>query len=266
MKHFTAYIDEAGDEGLGKLASGSIGGQSRWFVLGACIVNHDGDLKLPAWKDAIIARFPNKQRRDLHFRDLKHDQKVVVSQEIAKLPIGACVVMSHKATLIGTKYEAIYKRKGHLYNYLLRWMLERITFILERESLPEPACLKIVFSRRASTDYQKMKDYLYLIKNEREMFTPIRRIRWNVLNIEDIVVENHSKWAGLQIADCITSAYFSAVEPNIYGNYEPTYATLLKEKLLTTNGVSLNWGLTPVPSLGGCRADDRQYAFLQSHR
>ena len=33
----------------------------------------------------------------------------------------------------------------------------------------------------------------------------------------NIVVENHSKRAGLQIADAVTSAYFLAVEPNYYG-------------------------------------------------
>jgi len=38
MKEYVAYIDEAGDEGFGKLAAGPVGGQSRWLVLGACIV------------------------------------------------------------------------------------------------------------------------------------------------------------------------------------------------------------------------------------
>jgi len=32
MQHSTVYIDEAGDEGFGKLAAGPVGGQSRWLV------------------------------------------------------------------------------------------------------------------------------------------------------------------------------------------------------------------------------------------
>jgi hypothetical protein len=81
MHHYTVYTDEAGDEGFGKLAAGPIGGQSRWLILGACIVSRENDLKIPAWRDQILARFPKKQKRDLHFRDLKHEQKLLCARK-----------------------------------------------------------------------------------------------------------------------------------------------------------------------------------------
>ena len=83
-KHYTAYIDEAGDEGLGKLAAGPIGGQSRWLVVGACVVAREDDLKMPLWRDQVIARFPNRAAKDLHFCNLKHEQRVVACQELAE--------------------------------------------------------------------------------------------------------------------------------------------------------------------------------------
>lgn len=128
MANFIAYIDEAGDEGFGKLRDANVnGGQSRWLLIGACLVQAADDAKLPAWRDAILGKLPGK-RRDLHFRDLKHDQKVFVSQEIGKLPVGAAVTFSHKITLPGSQWEKTFQRKGYLYNYLVRWLLERLTF------------------------------------------------------------------------------------------------------------------------------------------
>ena len=221
---------------------------------------------MAGWKDAIVARFPGRQTRDLHFRNLKHDQKVVVCQEIAKLPIGVCVTLSHKVTIIGTKFEATFKRKGFLYNYMIRWLLERVTFACQTAAAPDEAKLRVIFSRRGGTDYQSMMAYMALMRDGREATRSVRSIDWKVLDINDIAVENHSKWAGLQIADCATSAFFSAVEPNHYGNYEPAYARTLRPNLVKRKGVILGCGLTPVPSMAACQADDRQYAFFDEHR
>lgn len=262
--NYVAYIDEAGDEGFGKLAAGPIGGQSRWLLLGCCLVTRESDLKLPLWRDEILARFPQRQSRDLHFRKLLHNQKVVVCQEIAARPIEACLTLSHKVTIPGSRWEEVFKQKGYLYNYLLRWLLERVTHHCANQ---QTGCsLKVVFSRRSNTDYQSMAAYLKLMRDGREMIKPVRSINWKVFDIDSIAVENHSKWAGLQIADCISSAFFVAVEPNVYGNYEPAYAQLLRNNLITRNGHTLNCGLTPVPSMAKSALDEAQRDFFLSFR
>jgi Protein of unknown function (DUF3800) len=263
LKHYTAYIDEAGDEGFGKLAAGGSEGQSRWLCVGACIVTRENDLKLPGWRNDILAKFPKKKTRDLHFRELKHEQKIVVCQDISKLPIGVCVTLSHKITIPGSKWEATFKKKGYLYNWLLRWLLERVTTVCLRDG-GFGSSIKIVFSRRANTDYQTMRDYFLLMKGEQEKMPQVRRIDFRLLDIDNMAVENHSKWAGLQIADCVTSAFFLALEPNAYGNYEQTYAKLLKDRLIKDRtGHYLNCGITPVPSWGQCRADPQQLEFFE---
>jgi Protein of unknown function (DUF3800) len=260
MHQFTVYIDEAGDEGFGKLAAGPAGGQSRWLILGACIVSRENDLRLPHWRNSIVGQFPKKKTSDLHFHTLSHEQKIVVCQQIAKLPLGCCVTLSNKITIPGSKWENIFKQKGFLYNYLVRWLLERVTVACARKD--QGAKIKIVFSRRRGTDYSTMKDYLSLMKEGREKIQPVRSINWSVVDIDSIAVENHSKWAGLQFADCMTSAFFRAVEPNIYGNLEPAYAKLLKGNMIKAGGAALGCGVSPVPSHLKCAATNDQLAFF----
>ena len=267
MAHqYVAYIDEAGDDGFGKLATEDGGGQSRWLVLGCCLATRENDQTLPAGRDNILARFPRRQSRKLHFRDLRHEQKIVACQEIASLPIEAALTLSHKVTLPGSKWEVPFKQKGYLYNYLLRWLLERVTSHCQTQS--DGCSLKIVFSRRSGTDYQKMMEYLELMRDGREVVRAMRSINWSVLKIKDISVETHDRWAGLQIADCIVSAFFSAVEPNAYGNYEPAYADLLRDKLITSKGGALNIGLTVIPSIrrGPRRKTKGIFPFIQTAR
>jgi hypothetical protein len=264
MHNFTAYIDEAGDEGFGKLAAGSNGGQSRWLALGACLVTRENDLKLPTWRDRILSRFPNRRSRDLHFRHFKHEQKIVVCQELAVLPIGFCTALSHKVTIPGSRHETAFKKPGYLYNYLVRWLLERVSKACHTKSYPEKCKIKIVFSRRGGTNYQSMMEYFKLMRDGNEKIRPTRNIVWECIDIEQIHVEDHSKWAGLQFSDCFTSAFFSAVEPNLYGNYEPSYANILSRRLIKENGCALNAGLVVVPSRSKSSLDERQSAFFDS--
>ena len=46
--------------------------------------------------------------------------------------IGLSLAMSHKVTIPGTKWEAVFKQKNYLYNYLLRWLLERVSDVCFR--------------------------------------------------------------------------------------------------------------------------------------
>lgn len=260
---FVAYIDEAGDEGFGKLSSGIVGGQSHWLILGACIVTKENDKTLPRLRDEILKKFPLRKKHDLHFREMKHEQKTVICQHIAKMPVGLCVSMSHKVTIPGSSYEDQFKQKGYLYNWLLRWLLERVTKACYIKAGGKPCSLDVILSKRGSTNYESMMEYFCLMRDGKEAIPPVSSIRWDILKVPSIRIENHSRWAGLQIADCATSAFFAGVEPNVYGNYEPQYAQHLKSRLLRLEGASLNFGLTPVPSLQKSRLTSQQTAFFR---
>ncbi|WP_326894593.1 hypothetical protein U8P73_36270 (plasmid) [Rhizobium beringeri] len=83
VQKYVAYVDEAGDEGFGKLGGASPTAQSKWFALGAMIVSDTENRDLPLWRDSIMQDFPKKKSRDLHFRELKHEQRVHVCSILA---------------------------------------------------------------------------------------------------------------------------------------------------------------------------------------
>lgn len=263
---YVAYIDEAKDEGFGKLGQGTSTGQSSWLALGAAIVSRDNDSKLPTWRNEVMALFPRKQNPDLHFRKLNHDQRVAVCKYLSEKPIGISVVASNKATILSSHSRDVFKRKGYLYNYLVRFLLERVTAECARTKTRrgvEGVTLKVVFSRRGGTNYYSMRDYLCLLRDGKERVAPVRSIDWTVLDPENIDVQNHSNRAGLQIADIITSATSSALEPNAFGNSEPRYALELAPRFCRLNSRIANRGLTILPRPADNPLTEDQKTFLQ---
>jgi hypothetical protein len=106
------YIDEAGDEGFGKLRVPGAGGQSKWLFIGALIVTASNDRLMPAWRDELSSHlFPEKPRRELHFRNLQHHQRVAACSYLSYKPIGICAVGSNKQTIIGSGKESVSRKK-----------------------------------------------------------------------------------------------------------------------------------------------------------
>jgi len=263
--HFIAYIDEAGDEGLGKLKTADSGGQSKWLMLGGILVREEFDRRLPAWRDEIMAMFPAKQRTDLHFRFMNHSQKVAAVEYLANKRFGVCCICSNKTTLTSKQsWLDRFKEKGYLYNYMTRFLLERMTSALRSvaDSSGEDVTLKVVFSRRSNTDYRSMADYLSLMRDGKEVASPVRSIDWGIFDPKNIKVENHSRWAGLQLADIVTSAVAAGFEPNLYGHYEPRYALTLAKRFIARNKSIIDSGLTLLPSLVNCPLDTAQRKFV----
>ena len=264
VQNYVAYIDEAGDEGFGKLRQEFVTGQSKWLALGAAINAAPNDRFAAAWRDEVIALFPQKKRRDLHFRTLSHEQRVAACMRLAEKRIGICVVASNKETILDSGKLHVFKQKGYLYNYLVRYLLERVTDACQRAAATkqDTARLRVVFSRRGGTDYQIMHDYLCLMRDGREVKQPTRSINWDVLDPEDIRVENHSIRAGLQIADVLTSATCCAFEPNGFGFCEPRYALTLKRRYIRHNGQIMNCGITVLPPPHKNPLNDAHKQFL----
>lgn len=263
---FVAYVDEAGDEGFGKLRQPGKSGQSKWLLLGAVLVTAQNDAFMPSWRDEILSLFPKKSKRELHFRDLNHAQRVASCNLLAEKTAGICVVASNKETLLDSDEKEIFKQKQHLYNYLVRFLLERLTAACRQKAAminESPAELHVIFSRRAGTDYQIMRSYFELMRDDREVRRPVRSIDWEVFDPSNIRVENHSVRAGLQIADIVTSATYAALEPNEFGNTEPRYGLSMKSRYLRENGRILNCGLTLIPPIVRCPLSNEQRQFIE---
>ena len=246
MNHsFIAYIDESGDDGLGNFREpGSNGGASSWLVISACVFRYMYDLDAVSWRDEISSQLKLKRSKPPHFTDLNHQQRVFATQKLADKPIRAISVASHKRT-IG---DDTYGQKNQLYFYLTRYLIERISWLCRdhRPNVPQGnGSVKIVFSRRGGMSYTDFQKYL-----ERLKVDPDVNIHWPVVDITAIQAMDHSRRAGLQLADIIASATAAALELDVYGNCESRYAEILKPIVYSRRGNYLSYGLKilPMPS------------------
>lgn len=255
---FVAYIDESGDDGLAKYRTpGGAGGASHWLILGCCIVRRTNDAGLVAQRDAILKQINQTKRRDIHFAELKHAQKSIVAESLGKLPVKLTNILSCKQHIPDP---TIYKqRRGQLYWYLCRTLIERISWCCASHSKTDQPLVRLVFSTRGGMKYQDFRDYVGRLQG---MET---RIDWRAIsNDEDYIrAEAHNKLAGLQFADVSARAFAEAVEPNVYGRYENSYAKALKPALYEQNGNYTSYG---VKMLGRYELlDDRQKELFQHY-
>jgi hypothetical protein len=251
---FIVYIDEGGDDGIRSFRHTGDGGTSPWLVIAGCIVSAKHDAEMPGWRNAIIGAFPGKQRRDLHFKDLDHSQKLFAAAEIAKLPVRLVAIMSNKTTIPNHPRKTLFEKKNTLYWYLCRYLVERVSMWCARRARkkldPGNGMAKLIFSRRGGLDYDDFRAYLLRLKEiDRDAETP-SAIDWSAIDIEAVAAMDHASRAGLQIADTPPSAFLRAVAPDRYGNVEPHYAKLLAPRMMMNEKeLILGAGVKPVPRL-----------------
>lgn len=245
MTHsFVAYIDESGDDGLGRFREiGQRGGASTWLVISACLFRQTNDLEAVLWRNDILSRMPECGRRDIHFAKLNHGQKLMTAQRLAHRPIRAISIIANKREIP----PGIYTERNQLYFYMTRYLIERLSWLCRdmRPQVPEgDGRVKITFSRRGGMSYRDFRAYLLRLRNagDREI-----NIHWPVIDIEAIDAKDHSTNASLQLADVVASAFASAFEPDRYGNCEPRYAQALKRIVYERKRNYLSYGLKLVP-------------------
>ena len=261
MAHtFVAFIDESGDDGLKKFrVPGSRGGASTWLVISACVYRAQYSLEAVKWRDEILGRMPEKKKRELHFKDLSHQQRVVAAQVLGSKPIRTVSVLAAKKPIP----QGIYDQKNQLYFYLTRYLLERVSWLCRdmRRRAPEgDGRVAITFSRRGGMSYGDFRSYLNRLKDAPSEEV---RIHWPVIDIDAVKALDHSKLASLQLADIVASSFASGVEPDAYGNIETRYAELLRPVTYSHKGNYLSYGMKPVPNADKCMLTEDQENFFQ---
>jgi hypothetical protein len=180
----------------------------------------------------------------LHFANLNHNQKIVVTESLATRPIRAINILSNKRTAP----DGVFTQKNQLYFYTTRYLIERISWLCRdyRRLVKEgDGRVKIIFSRRGGMSYPDFCAYLRRLQNDQAV-----RIHWPVIDVEGIEALDHSRRAGLQIADAIASAFASGIEPNLYGNCEPRYAEILRPIVYNRRANYLSYGLKILSQTG----------------
>jgi hypothetical protein len=260
MTHtYRAFIDESGDDGLGKFREiGARGGQSRWLVISACLFRQTRQLDVVKWRDEISNKMPERKRRDLHFAQLNHGQKLATVQAISEKPLRAISVIAAKEPIPAE----IYTEKNQLYFYMTRYLIERLFWLCRdhRPTAPEgDGRLAITLLRRGGMQYDAFQEYLKRLKGNQSGDV---RIHWPVVDIDAVRAADHSTNASLQLADTIASAFAAGFEPDRYGNCELRYAEALKPVTYGRKGNYLSYGVKIVPQPESCNLNAQQIKML----
>lgn len=188
---FVAYIDEAGDEGFVFKPNGR--GSTRWFVLSALVVRYEHRLelvKLAAEARKVLGKPP---RYPLHFREMRHEQRLPVARMIGEAPVITINVLVHKPSI--TEPEN-FRQAYSLYRYACRLLLERVSWLCSsgwpKANLTDAGKVDLIFSNRSAMSYEDLRRYLRLLKTD-----PTVRIEWDAFDIAAIQAINHEQLAGL---------------------------------------------------------------------
>ncbi len=91
--------------------------------------------------------------------------------------------------------------------------------------------------------YEEIRDYLRRLFKEVEGGSQEVQIDWKTIDPNRIRSVEHSKLAGLQVADAVASGIHAAVKVNMYGETEASYLSHLKKTIYKHKEVALGYGL-----------------------
>lgn len=217
--YYTVFIDEAGDPGLKTVRPIDTVGGTEWLCLSAVVIRAKHDADVVNWVRSILSKAGAPNRPDLHYRNLKNDQKRIAARELAQLPIRAFVLASNKKNMRGYRNMRAERVRSQqwFYNFCLRLLLERVTDFCYHHAASERArgrFLRIVYSERGAHSYAQTAAYQELLKMQAKgeaLVLTKRRIRWEVLDWRLAAPASHKSSAGAQLADVVASAFYQAM-------------------------------------------------------
>lgn len=238
---FIAYVDESGDEGFVFNRDGA--GSSRWFVLSAAVIRQTNDLQMVSCLKEVRRVLKKEPKTPLHFVDLKHEQRVPYIRRVGELPIRTVSVLVYKPLI--AEPEKFQNTKYLLYRYATRLLLERISWLVrDQRRLGEgDGFAEVIFSNRSNMSYDDIRSYLRLLLSQSEANPSQVQLDATVIDPERISAVEHSKLAGLQVADAVASGFHFAVKVNRYGETEMGYLSHLKKTIYRHKGAVLGYGL-----------------------
>lgn len=242
---FVVYIDESGDEGFVFKANGS--GSSRWFVLSATVIRKSNDLQMVSCLKAAREILGKSAKTPLHFVDLKHEQRVPYIRRVGELPMRTVSILIHKPSIV--EPEKFQNTKYLLYRYATRMLLERVSWLCrdQRQAGEGDGFADIIFSNRSNMSYEDIRKYLLLLRRQAENNPQQVQIDASVVNPDRISSVEHSKLAGLQVADAVASGLHFAVKVNRYGETEAGYLPYLRKTLYRHQKTVLGYGIKVWP-------------------
>lgn len=235
---FRVYIDESGDEGFTFLPNEQ--GSSRWLVLSALVLRRENDLLAVELAKQARELLKKPPRHPLHFRELKHEQRVPFARMIGQAQARAVSVLIHKPSI--PEPENFQQQKYSLYRYACRLLLERVSWLCRdhRRTGHGDGRADLIFSNRSAMSYDDLRTYLHQLKVDAGHDV---RIDWNVIDPTLVRAVNHDQLAGLQLADALATSVFYAVHKNQYGEVEDRYLRLVAPIIYRREGKMEGYGM-----------------------
>ncbi len=236
---FVAYVDESGDEGFKFLPNEK--GSSRWFVLSALVIRRENDLQVVQLVRQARALLKKDAKKTLHFRELKHEQRVPLARLIGDAPVRTVSVMVHKPSI--SEPEVFQHQAYALYHYATRLLVERVSWLCRdhHRTGQGDGTVEMVFSNRSAMSYDNLREYLNKLKTDQAGNGV--RVDWSVVDPQRIRAVNHDQLAGLQLADAVASGVFFSVHRNPYGECEERYLRLMGKTIYRNKGTANGYGL-----------------------
>ena len=165
--------------------------------------------------------------KPFHFSAMKHDQRLALLSEVAKLGFRTVSIISYKPDIPDP--ERFQANKWLLYRYLTRLLIERVSWLCRDSHRPDDGdgTVEMIFSDRAAMSYEDIRSYIKRLEQQANAGAGIN-IHWPAVDISKLRAVSHSKLAGLQIADAVATSYFYAVRLGRYGVADPSYMRMLK--------------------------------------
>ncbi len=236
---FIAYVDEAGDEGFVFHRDGS--GSTRWFVLTAVINFESDDLQMVDCLKETRHLLEVSHKRSLHFRNLRHEQRVPFIRRVGELNMWCINVAVYKPAI--REVAKFTGTKNLLYRYVSRLLIERLSWLLFEKDPGGDCSTDIIFSDRANMSYDDIRSYVRYLLNVPPDYSERVSIKRNVIDPDRIRSVQHSQLAGLQIADAAATSVFYALNPNRYGETESRYLAHLAQTLYRRKGKVISYGM-----------------------
>lgn len=227
-QRFVAYIDEAGDEGF-NIVPPPGRKSSEWFVLSAIVCR----AILVRTIEAQIARHPK-----MHFRKGEHHECIAWSEMVARMPITAISIISHKPSV--PNQTALRDQSHYLFNYCTKLLVERISWVSRDKGAAGPT--QIILSDRGQLRLQTIRDYMDRLKRSGRS-----SIDWSYVRSDLIDRGSPAKYPALRVADVVASGCARAIEYSPSQNTEHRFVKIMRPRFYRSRGRAISYGIKFFP-------------------
>lgn len=258
---YILYIDESGDEGIDPKNKK----QSPYFFLGAFLVKEDNQQHVLN----KIQSCEKELKKEIHFSNLKHEQKKHVCGCLANMPVRFFGLVSDKKGLDIQGYRSkliqnknVFGLSGTYYNKNVHYLLERVALFCKENGI---TVSKIIFDKIETKDYQQLSNYISKIANN-----PIHGNAKMLQLIDPDSIEAFSVKDKplLKVADAMANSLNRAFVAKNIGGVETSYLNDLMEMFATdSNGNIIDYSLIIKPrGLTSLGLDKDHLDFFQNFK